>query len=163
MSREINTPSAHIPLFSVSGCTAHFAENQNSGMRSLEDGSATTNTMARSNRIFTLVCLSAEQSYVDKAEHGGVGGWGRKAAQQRAPTPTSSHRQGCTVADRMKLSFIFFFFFFPRRVKSAKVWRGVSGGLIRAVSETTVAKKGNAAILLFIFPLPHSSWPRKRT
>lgn len=69
----------------------------------------------------------------------------RKAAQQRALTPTYLRRQGCTVADGMELLFINLFIFFLacifEKPPSAKVWHGVSGGLIRAVSVTTVEKK----------------------
>lgn len=97
---------------------------------------------------------------------GGVGGGGaggrieRKAAQQRALTPTYLRRQGCTVADGMELLFIInlFIFFLAcifEKPPSAKVWHGVSGGLIRAVSVTTVEKKEMRPHYYFP-PLPRS-------
>lgn len=114
MSREINIPPAHNPLFSV--FRLHYTLCGESEFRDakLEDGSATTNTMPRSNQIFTLVCSSAEQSYADKT---GRRGGKKERKKSGSAESTDSH---LLASSRLHSrgrdgAFIYLFIFFSWR------------------------------------------------
>lgn len=145
MSREINIAPAHIPLFSVLGCITHFAENQNSGMWSWRMEVVQQTRCPAATRSSHLSASPPSSHTLTKP--GGEGGGGKKEKRLSReywlpPTCVVKAAQSRTAWSFYLLIYLFFSWrAFLKKLQSAKVWHGVSGGLIRAVSVTTVGKK----------------------